>query len=80
MFADFEKPDAVLPKVELEPMDVDTILMTHLHFDHAGNLDAFPNANIIIQRYEYELLEARAEDPLSSAARQDQLDSHAERR
>jgi N-acyl homoserine lactone hydrolase len=54
LFADFEKPDVVLAKVGLEPKDVDVILMTHLHFDHAGNIDAFPNAQIIVQRYEYD--------------------------
>ena len=28
--------------------------MTHLHFDHAGNIDAFPQATIVVQRYGYE--------------------------
>jgi glyoxylase-like metal-dependent hydrolase (beta-lactamase superfamily II) len=53
VFDDFEKPDAVLAKIEVEPEDIETILLTHLHFDHAGNLDAFPNAKIILQRSEY---------------------------
>ena len=53
-FADFETPDAVLAKVELQPKDVKTILLTHLHFDHVGNIDAFPDATILLQRYEYE--------------------------
>jgi len=53
-FPDLETPPEVLAKVELEPKDVGTIVMTHLHFDHAGNIAAFPDANIIIQRYEYE--------------------------
>ena len=53
-FADVETPDEVLAKVGLTPADVDTILLTHLHFDHAGNLDAFPRAEIILQRSEYE--------------------------
>lgn len=54
IFDDFEKPDAVLAKIEVEPKEIETILLTHLHFDHAGNLDAFPNARIILQRSEYE--------------------------
>ena len=54
MFADFEKPDAVLAKVELAPKDVKTILLTHLHFDHAGNIEAFPEAMILLQHYEYD--------------------------
>jgi N-acyl homoserine lactone hydrolase len=53
-FADFETPDVVLAKVEIELKDVKTILLTHLHFDHVGNIDAFPAATILLQRYEYE--------------------------
>ena len=53
-FADFETPATVLAKVELEPKDVKTILLTHLHFDHVGNIDAFPDATILLQRHEYE--------------------------
>ncbi len=53
-FADFEMPRETLGKIGLTPEDVDTIVLTHLHFDHAGNLDAFPNARIVVQRAEYE--------------------------
>jgi N-acyl homoserine lactone hydrolase len=53
-FADFESPAVTLAKVGLTPADVDTILLTHLHFDHVGNIGAFPNATIYVQRSEYE--------------------------
>ena len=53
-FEGFETPQAVLPKVGYRPEDVDTLVLTHLHFDHAGNFDAFPNARILVQRREYE--------------------------
>ena len=53
-FADFETPVQTLAKLGLAPDDVDAILMTHLHFDHAGNIDAFPQATIYLQRSEYE--------------------------
>ena len=53
-FADFEAPAEVLGKVELDPKDVKTILLTHLHFDHVGNIGAFKNATILLQRSEYE--------------------------
>lgn len=36
----------------VEPGDVDTILITHLHFDHVGNNELFPNARFIVQREE----------------------------
>jgi len=53
-FADFETPAEILAKVELEPREVKTILLTHLHFDHVGNIGAFKDATILLQRSEYE--------------------------
>ena len=54
-FDDFEQPDAVLAKVGVRPEQIDTVILTHMHFDHAGNFDAFPNAHIFVQRREYEM-------------------------
>lgn len=34
------------------PADIDYIVATHLHFDHAWNLDLFPQACVIVQRDE----------------------------
>ena len=53
-FQNIEMPEAVLAKAGFTPADVDTLVLTHLHFDHAGNFDAFPNARIYVQRVEYE--------------------------
>lgn len=36
----------------LAPADIDMIILTHLHFDHAQNLDLFPDACIVVQRDE----------------------------
>jgi glyoxylase-like metal-dependent hydrolase (beta-lactamase superfamily II) len=36
----------------LAPGDIDVVLPTHLHFDHAGNLELFPNAQVVVQRDE----------------------------
>lgn len=33
----------------LSPGDVDSIFMSHLHFDHTGSLELFPNAEIVVQ-------------------------------
>ena len=41
-FFGWEDPSTVLAKIGLTPADVDTILVTHLHFDHIGNFSAFP--------------------------------------
>lgn len=36
----------------LTPADIDVVLPTHLHFDHAGNLELFPDAQVVVQREE----------------------------
>jgi N-acyl homoserine lactone hydrolase len=53
-FKDFVRSDEILARHGIPADRVDTLVLTHLHFDHAGNLDAFPNARIFVQRYEYE--------------------------
>jgi glyoxylase-like metal-dependent hydrolase (beta-lactamase superfamily II) len=30
----------------VDPLDVDDVVLTHLHWDHAGNLASFPNARV----------------------------------
>ena len=53
-FKDFVRSDEILTRHGIAPEAIDTLVLTHLHFDHAGNLDAFPNATIYVQRTEYE--------------------------
>ena len=53
-FERVESVPAVLAKLGYTPADVDVVVLTHLHFDHAGNFDAFPNAEIFVQKHEYE--------------------------
>jgi glyoxylase-like metal-dependent hydrolase (beta-lactamase superfamily II) len=53
-FMHVESVPDVLAKLDFTPADVDAVVLTHLHFDHAGNFDAFPNAEIFVQRHEYE--------------------------
>ena len=38
-------PRQVLALCGLRPEDVDTIFITHAHFDHFGNVEAFPKAH-----------------------------------
>lgn len=45
---------------ELKPEDIDTVIITHLHFDHADNVGLFPQARFILQNKEWEY----AKDPL----------------
>lgn len=43
----------LLPELDLTAEEVDTILLTHAHWDHMGNLDAFPNATVHVQEREW---------------------------
>jgi glyoxylase-like metal-dependent hydrolase (beta-lactamase superfamily II) len=40
----------------VEPRSIDTVLLTHLHWDHAANADQFPNARFYAQRAEIDFL------------------------
>ena len=52
-FSSWEDPKDVLGRLGFAPEDVETILVTHMHFDHMGNFEAFPNAKLYIQFDEY---------------------------
>ncbi len=51
----------------LHPDDIDLLICTHFDVDHAGYNDAFPQAELIVQREHYEL--ARSGHPRFAAAR-----------
>ena len=53
-FADFVRSDQLLKLFGFDPAQVHKVVLTHLHFDHAGNLEGFPNAQFYVQRYEYD--------------------------
>jgi N-acyl homoserine lactone hydrolase len=44
-----------LAEIGLEPKDIDIVVNTHLHFDHAGNNGLFTNSLIVVQREHYEV-------------------------
>lgn len=50
----WQPPRVLLPRVGVTPEDVDTVIITHNHFDHAGDVEAFPNARVVVQRREVE--------------------------
>ena len=43
----------------LEPGDVTDVVLTHLHYDHAGNLDKLPNARFHVQDAELDYATGR---------------------
>jgi N-acyl homoserine lactone hydrolase len=44
-----------LANLGLRPDDIDMLISTHFDVDHAGYHDAFPKAEIVVQRQHYEL-------------------------
>ncbi len=48
----WRSPKEVLAGIGLTPEDVDTVFVTHAHFDHFGNVEDFPNATFYIQERE----------------------------
>jgi N-acyl homoserine lactone hydrolase len=51
---DWQPSENVLAKIGLKPADFDTVFLTHAHYDHMGNIKAFPNAHFYIQKREYQ--------------------------
>jgi N-acyl homoserine lactone hydrolase len=49
---DWHSPAVALAQCGLTPADVDTVFISHAHFDHMGNVEDFPNARIYIQERE----------------------------
>lgn len=43
-----------LAQLEVDPRDIDVVVNTHLHFDHAGNNDLLGDATFFVQRDGYE--------------------------
>jgi glyoxylase-like metal-dependent hydrolase (beta-lactamase superfamily II) len=48
----FENPSEAVRRVGVDPEQVKTLVLTHIHIDHTGDLAAFPNAEIVLQEAE----------------------------
>ncbi len=64
-------PAGALPGLGIDPAAVRTVIVTHAHWDHIGNLHEFPRAEIVMSRAEYDFWTG----PL---ARRAQFAAHAE--
>lgn len=49
---EWQPPEVVLSEVGVRPEDIDTVLVTHAHFDHFGNAQSFPHATFYMQERE----------------------------
>lgn len=53
-FGEGEELSTRLASRGVAPGDVSQVVISHLHFDHAGGMAEVPNARIVIQRDEWE--------------------------
>ena len=61
-------PVDALRRIGVEPESVETVVLTHLHYDHTGNVDAFPAAELAVQRRELEFwMSPEAKEPRHAA-------------
>jgi N-acyl homoserine lactone hydrolase len=47
-----QDPANALHRAGIDPRDVEVVVLTHLHWDHAGNCGLFPEARVLVQRDE----------------------------
>jgi N-acyl homoserine lactone hydrolase len=47
-----QEPLNALRDAGVDPRDVEVVVLTHLHWDHAGNCDLFPEARVLVQQAE----------------------------
>ena len=51
---DYVKPSEAIAPLGIKPDDVTDLLLTHMHWDHAGGIDLFPKARVWVQKEEYD--------------------------
>jgi len=49
----YTTPAEALPGLGIAPEDVTAIVITHAHWDHTGNVDQFPRAQLVMTEAEY---------------------------
>jgi glyoxylase-like metal-dependent hydrolase (beta-lactamase superfamily II) len=51
---DYVKPSEAIASLGLKADDVTDVIVSHMHWDHAGGIDLFPRARVWIQKDEYD--------------------------
>lgn len=54
VFREEELAHHAIQTLGVQPENIDFIILSHLHHDHAGEICQFPNATVIVQQAEYD--------------------------
>lgn len=65
----YNAAESLLQSIGLKPEMISRVILTHTHFDHAGNLALFPRARITLHAAEYEALSDRRTAAFLAAAK-----------
>lgn len=65
---DYVRPDEAVKLAGVDPAQVTDIVISHVHWDHMGGIDLFPEATIWIQRAEYDYYMGQSWQPGQSRA------------
>jgi glyoxylase-like metal-dependent hydrolase (beta-lactamase superfamily II) len=49
----YTTPARALPRLGIDPAEVTAVVVTHAHWDHAGNVAEFPGAQVVMTEAEY---------------------------
>lgn len=58
----YERPDQALSRAGVDAARVETVVVTHMHWDHINGAPLFPNARFYVQKREFEFW---AKDPMA---------------
>jgi glyoxylase-like metal-dependent hydrolase (beta-lactamase superfamily II) len=50
---DYLRPDEAVRLAGVQPEEITDVIISHVHWDHMGGIDLFPNATVWIQREEF---------------------------
>ena len=59
-------PLELLDRMGVGPEDVDHVVITHMHYDHVGNVARFPHATVSMAREEYDFWCGRDREPTTA--------------
>ena len=49
-----QRPEVQLALCGLRPEDIDTVILSHMHFDHTGNIHLYKNADVYVPKADFE--------------------------